>query len=74
MKSATSSRYARNVIEKKARLTESWRLKNGDTLAVWEIGDDGKQIGTGRTAIVNVGNRTVLFISLDDGTEIKLVR
>jgi len=56
------------------RPVESWRLKNGDTLAVWEIGDDGKQIGTGRTAIVNVGNRTVLFISLDDGTEIKLVR
>jgi len=56
------------------RPVESWRLKNGDTLAVWETGDDGKQIGTGRMAIVNIGSRTVLYISLDDGTEIKLVR
>lgn len=56
------------------RPVESWRLKNGDTLAVWETGDDGKQIGAGRVATVNVGSRTVLYISLDDGTEIKLVR
>lgn len=56
------------------RPVESWRLRNGDTLAVWEIGDDGKQIGMGRIATVNVRSRTVLYISLDDGTEIKLVR
>ena len=56
------------------RPVEIWRLRQGDTLAVWETGDDGKQVGTGRTAIVNVGSRTVLYISLDDGTELKLVR
>lgn len=56
------------------RPVESWRLRNGDTLAVWEIDDDGKQVGAGRTAIVNVGSRIVLYITLDDGTEIKLVR
>jgi hypothetical protein len=56
------------------RPVESWRLKNGDALAVWETDDNGKQVGTGRMAIVNIGSRTVLYISLDDGTEIKLVR
>ena len=56
------------------RPVESWRLRSGDTLAVWETDDKGNQIGTGRLAIVNVGSRTVLYISLDDGTELKLVR
>lgn len=51
----------------------TWRIKNGDTLAVWEH-TDGKQVGLGRLAEILIVSRNVLVIRLDDGTEIKLVR
>ena len=51
----------------------TWRLRTGDTLAVWEH-TDGKQVGLGRLAEILIISRNVLVIRLDDGTEIKLVR
>ena len=55
------------------RPPQSWRLKDGDTCAAWEF-QDGRQIGLGRLATVQIKSRTILVIRLDDGTEIKLVR
>ena len=56
------------------RPPQSWRLQQGDTCAAWEISQDGKQVGMGRLATVEIVNRSVLYIRLDDGTQIKLVR
>ena len=50
------------------RKPRTWTLKQGDTLALW-VGS-----ASGNMATVNVSSRSVLYLRLDDGTEIKLVR
>ena len=52
----------------------TWRLRNEDFLAVWEKDPDGQQIGADRLAQVRVVSRTVLIITFQDGSQLKLVR
>jgi hypothetical protein len=52
----------------------TWRLRNEDFLAVWEEDPDGQQIGAGQLAQVRVVSRTLLIITLHDGSQLKLVR
>lgn len=52
----------------------TWRLRNEDFLAVREKDPDGQQIGADRLAQVRVVSRTVLIITFQDGSQLKLVR
>jgi hypothetical protein len=52
---------------------KSWRLAQGAVMALYET-LDGKPTASTRIATVQVIDRNVMILELDDGTELKLVR